>query len=232
MKHKIFYKILLSFLISYYGFGQILIKGKVTEIDSLTPLAHAYVINLKTKVGNLTTSFGEFQIAASEQDTLCFSMIGYKKIKIKASLFMQHSEKNVIALESNAYTFKPIIVNEFKIKPHERAYMERVIQNSRYTTLSVFESPITAIYNNFSKKGKEQKKLAKIFERIFIEEHIKLKFNETILRKLTDDEKIDFESFRKYCYNVSDAFILENEGYTLYAAIMNCYKQWKKEGRR
>jgi hypothetical protein len=83
----------------------------------------------------------------------------------------------------------------------------------------------------FSKKGKEQQKLAKIFEDIFIQEEIGKKFNGETLRKLTGDENIDFEKFRKYCYYLSNDFIINNEGYDLYYRVMDCYYRWKEEGK-
>ncbi len=109
--------------------------------------------------------------------------------------------------------------------------MKRVISNSKLKTINAVESPISALYMEFSKKGKEQKKLAKIFEEIFIQEEVGKKFNGETLRKLTGDETIDFEKFRKYCYYLSNDFIINTEGYDLYYRVMDCYYRWKEEGK-
>ena len=57
------------------------------------------------------------------------------------------------------------------------------------------------------------------------------KFNGETLRKLTGDETIDFEKFRKYCYYLSNDFIINTEGYDLYYRVMDCYYRWKEEGK-
>lgn len=66
---------------------------------------------------------------------------------------------------------------------------------------------------------------------MLIDELVEQKFNAEILRKLTGDETIDYQKFKKYCYNINDNFIITNDGYDLYAPIMDCYRRWKKEGR-
>ena len=83
----------------------------------------------------------------------------------------------------------------------------------------------------FSQKGIEQRKLARIFEDIFIKEEVAKKFNPDILRKLTGDDQVDFEKFRKYCYYLSNDFILSHDGYDLYYRVMDCYYRWKEEKR-
>ncbi len=50
--------------------------------------------------------------------------------------------------------------------------MKRIIQGSKTNVVNAMQSPITALYMQFSQKGKEQRKLAKIFEDIFIQEAV------------------------------------------------------------
>jgi hypothetical protein len=125
-----------------------------------------------------------------------------------------------------------VVISEFKLKPYEKDYMKRIIQGSKTNVVNAMQSPITALYMQFSQKGKEQRKLAKIFEDIFIQEAVAKKFNAETLRKLTGDDHIDFERFRKYCYYLSNDFIIDHDGYDLYYRIMDCYYRWKEEGRK
>ena len=97
--------------------------------------------------------------------------------------------------------------------------------------INAMESPISALYMQFSKKGKEQRKLAAIFEEIFIKEAVEKKFNAEVLRKLTGDDTIDFDRFKKYCFYLSNEFIMSHEGYELYYRVMDCYYRWKEENR-
>ena len=222
----------LLILISSYGFGQNLIKGIVTEPDSVTPMPFVYVINAESGQGQMSDGNGKFAIFANEKDSIIFSFIGYVRLKIAAAKLYKgiYKETKVVMVET-AYKLNQVIVSDFKLKPYEKDYMKRVIQGSKTTAINAMQSPISALYMQFSQKGKEQRKLAKIFENIFIQEAVAKKFNAEILRKLTGDETIDFERFRKYCYYLSNDFIINHDGYELYYRVMDCYYRWKEEKR-
>jgi hypothetical protein len=163
---------------------------------------------------------GKFSIIANDRDSIIFSFVGYIRLKIPASkLYKGFKETKVVMIET-AYKLNQVVVSDFKLKPYEKDYMKRVIQGSKQNVVNAMESPISALYMQFSQKGKEQRKLAAIFENIFIEEAVAKKFNAEVLRKLTGDETIDFEKFRKYCYYLSNDYIINHDGYDLY------YRGW------
>lgn len=214
------------------SYSQTLIKGIVTEPDSVTPMPFVYVINATTGQGQMSDGNGHFSVTAGDKDSIIFSFVGYVRLRIPATRLMTaiYKECKVVMVETQ-YKLNQVVVSDFKIKPYERDYMKRVIDHSKTTAVNAMQSPITALYMQFSQKGREQRKLARIFEEIFIREEVAKKFNAETLRKLTGDETIDFEKFRKYCYYLSDDFIITHDGYDLYARVMDCYKRWKDEGR-
>ena len=191
-----------------------------------------YVINSATGQGQMSDGNGKFTVVANDKDSIIFSFVGYVRLKIAANKLYTavYKESKVVMIET-AYKLNQVVVSDFKLKPYEKDYMKRVIQGSKTTVVNAMQSPITALYMQFSQKGREQRKLAKIFEAIFIQEEVAKKFNAETLRKLTGNDNIDFEKFRKYCYYLSDDFILSHDGYDLYARVMDCYKRWKDEGR-
>lgn len=211
---------------------QITLKGTIYSSDSISVMPFAYVINTRTGQGQLSDVNGQFSIAANLTDTVLFSFIGYQRLKMPVkTLYIEINKLCKVIMKETTYKINQVVVSEFKLKPYERDYMKRVISNSKLKTINAVESPISALYMEFSKKGKEQKKLAKIFEEIFIQEEVGKKFNGETLRKLTGDETIDFEKFRKYCYYLSNDFIINTEGYDLYYRVMDCYYRWKEEGK-
>lgn len=229
--------ILIFLFINLFGIAQrnFLIQGLILEEDSISPIPFAYIINTKTGNGALSNYDGKFSIVASDNDTLSFSYLGYLKrtISVKKIINKNDSTKaflNVYLLK-NIFLLNSYDVNAFKIKSYERDYMNRVINRPRVSGVNSFESPITALYDAFSHKGKANRKLAALYEQMLIDELVEKKFNREILRRLTGDETIDFEKFRKFCYNITDQFIIMNDGYDLYAPIMERYEKWKKEGR-
>ncbi len=220
-------------MLNFQGFSQYLIKGIVTEPDSVTPMPFVYVINAQTGQGQMSDGSGKFNIIANEKDSIIFSFVGFLRIKIAANKLHKGSYKECkVIMQETAYKLNQVVISEFKLKPYEKDYMKRIIQGSKTNVVNAMQSPITALYMQFSQKGKEQRKLAKIFEDIFIQEAVAKKFNAETLRKLTGDDQIDFDRFRKYCYYLSNDFIIDHDGYDLYYRIMDCYYRWKEEGRK
>lgn len=231
LKSKLYIWFILSVFICISSKAQITIKGVITEPDSVTPMPFVYVINTVSGQGQMSDANGRFSIIANEKDSIIFSFVGYVRLKIPAHKLYQGFKECKVVMTETAYKLNQVVVSDFKLKPYEKDYMKRVISGSKTTVINSMESPISALYMQFSKKGKEQRKLAKIFEDIFIQEEVAKKFNAETLRKLTGDENIDFEKFRKYCYYLSDDFIINHDGYDLYYRVMDCYYRWKSEKR-
>ncbi len=211
---------------------EVTVRGSIVGSDSSTAIPFVYVIDTNTGHGEMSDGNGKFVINANICDSIIFSFIGYKRLKVPVKkLFNGEGSQCKIIMNETTYNLNQVVVSDFKLKPYENEYMKRVISGSKISTINAIQSPITALYMQFSQKGKEQRKLAKIFEDIFIQEEVGKKFNGETLRKLTGDENIDFEKFRKYCYYLSNDFIINNEGYDLYYRVMDCYYRWKEEGK-
>ncbi len=180
----------------------------------------------------MSDNSGLFYLRANPSDTLMFSFVGYIKLSIPVNKLKTNKDGEVkVVMRKAIYTLDVVNVSTFKLKTYERDYMKKVINESKIRPINAMQSPITALYMQFSKEGKELRKLSKIFEDIFEEEQVQKKINPEILRKLTGDETIDFEAFRKYCYSMSNYYILTHDGYDLYYKVMECYYRWKDEGR-
>ncbi len=214
------------------AFSQQLIKGFVVEGDSSTSMPFVYIINKTTGNGTMSDNSGAFYLKTNPSDTIIVSFGGYVKLKIPVARLKPNANGEVkVVMRKLIYNLNPVTVSAFKIKPYEREKMKKVIEDSKIRPINAMESPITALYMQFSKEGKEKRKLASIFEQILIDEEVNKKLNPEILRKLTGDDYVDFEKFRKYCFSLTDYYILSHEGYDLYYKVMECYYRWKDEGR-
>ncbi len=212
--------------------GQQLIKGFIVEDDSLSAMPFVYIINKTTGNGTMSDNSGAFYLKTNPIDTLIVSFVGYVKLKIPVSRLKPNENGDVkVVMRKIIYNLNAVTVTAFKIKPYERDKMQKTIRESRIRPINAMESPITAMYMQFSKEGREKRKLAAIFEQIFIDEQVQQKLNPEILRNLTGDDNIDFPKFRKYCFYLTDDYILTHEGYDLYYKVMECYYRWKDEGR-
>lgn len=193
------------------------------------------LVNARNGNGTISDYNGHFTVIATNADTLIFSYVGFARKKIPVAHIRNLSDSTKrplkIVMKRILVSLAPATVIASKIRPNEIDYMKRYIrQHATLKNINAIESPITALYQQFSRRGREQRKLQEIFERILVEEEVAKKLNPEILRQLTEDEFIDYERFRKYCWYVSDQYILTHEGYDLYAPIMDCYKRWKADG--
>jgi len=197
-------------------------------------MPYVYLINRRTGNGTITDFNGKFSIIAQNNDTLTFQYLGYARRKYPVSLIknlndsMKQSVR--IVMHQTLVTMQGVTVMANKIKPNEIDYMKRYIkQNARLKGVDAFSSPITALYEQFSHKGKANRKLQQLFQDILIKEEVSKKFNPEILRQLTEDETVSFDDFRRYAWRISDEFIMSHNGYDLYAPIMWYYRQYKAD---
>ena len=132
-----------------------------------------YVINSETGQGQMSDGNGKFTIVANEKDSIIFSFVGYVRLKLPANKLYKSAYKECrIIMQEMTYKLNQITVSDFKLKPYEKDYMKRVIESSKTKVVNAMESPISALYMQFSQKGREQRKLARIFEDIFIQEEV------------------------------------------------------------
>lgn len=225
-------------LLSLASFAQrkYTISGTVFDSDSSEAMPYVYLINQTNGNGTVTDYNGRFSIIAKNTDTIVFSYLGYARKKYPVSLIKNLTDSTKqplkVVMRRMMVELAPVTAFTYKIKQNEIDYMKRYVkEHAMPKNLNAIQSPITALYDRFSHKGKANEKLRQIFEQILVKEEVEKKFNPEILRQLTEDEFIDYEKFRRYCWYVSDQYILSHEGYELYEPIMDCYKRWKADGK-
>jgi hypothetical protein len=212
--------------------AQQLLKGRVFSSDS-SAMPFVYLINKSNGNGTMSDSEGRFSMLSSAADTLICAYIGFLKLQLPVSKVARDVNGEArIVMTPLPFNLSQVNVTAFRIKPYEREYMQDIIDRSRMKKMDMAYSPITALYMRYSKEGRQINKLAKIFEQLLIDEQVGKKFNREILLRLTGDDKIDFDAFRKYCYYLDDQFIIHSEGVELYSRIMDCYKRYKAELNR
>ena len=74
------------------------VKGKVQSETSEAILQNVHVLNLTKVKGTITNNEGEFEINAKLNDTLYFSYIGYKPLKVVVTNDLIRFEDNTIEL--------------------------------------------------------------------------------------------------------------------------------------
>ncbi len=211
-----------------FSYSQGIVRGKILDEDTTQVLPFVYVINKNTNFGTVSDDKGFFSVKANEEDTLIFSYTGY----VKQYIPVQYMKKvnYTMRMKKSVYSLKPITISVLRYENYEKDYMKRVIDKTQMPLINALSSPITALYMQFSKKGREMQRLSRIFEDILIKEQVERKVNSQILYQLTGDANVDIEALRKYCgFYLSDYYILNHDGYDLYSRVLECYYRYKYE---
>ena len=227
------------------------VTGKVESESSKTSLQNVHVLNLSKVVGTITDEQGIFEINASVNDTLYFSYIGYKPLKIIVT-------NDLIKYEDNDLTFNltelALALEEVVITPYRlTGYLEIDVKNApinsspRYRiiglpnlgyeggrrTRSGISKVLGAIFNPadflnslFKRNPKKMAKLRLIREDEEIKSLLSTKFDREVLVQLLGIPKIDINEILRNC-SFSDTFIKEANDLQIMEAINECYDEYK-----
>jgi len=205
------------------------IKGQAYDKESKLPLSQLMVINKQTNIGTFADADGYFSINAKLTDTIILSALGFKikNICLKDSTF-QKKINITVPLEKLYFTLKEISVfasrslNEIEIDINKIGIKKSFSVNGIYA----IESPITYLYERFSKFAKSKQKVAEWENEDFKRDILKDLFRLYIKHEIIDLSEDEFEAFIKYL-NLSDEYIQNATQLELTMAIKGKYENFK-----
>ena len=176
----------------------IVIKGKVIDSESRSPLVFATVAIKESNVAIVTNIDGEFTLKVSDvsnSKTLEVSYVGYKNKTILLSELKDNGSKNVIALES-----APIPIKEIVVKPLDPvSIVQKAISNISKNYESV-PNLMTAFYRETIRKNRTYVSIGEAVVEVFKAPYANdMRFDATRIykgRKNTDVEKMDTVLFK------------------------------------
>ena len=141
---------------------RVLFEGKV--VDTLRPQSfyNLMVINKRTGQGVFGQPNGHFSVFVYPGDTIAISIKNYPVIQEVIHSDLNCQFKKIYPIERSVREIKEIIVKPLKsldqIKEEREAL---VMRETRYVTgIEVLQSPITALYQAFSKKEQNRRWIA------------------------------------------------------------------------
>lgn len=222
---------ILFFLASLNLFSQapaqeipITITGKVYQSDSLNLVPFAYVLNKNSSTGVVANMEAVYSVTGKTVDTIIFSYLGYHTQYIVLKPYKDSVKNNKLTLNvylsQKQYELPTVQFIQNDFTENEKQYYGRIYNRPRAT----IESPISLLYERFSKRGKSLQKLDSLYEALLKEEFIKNRLNDAVLQRLTGNPRITVLEYRRKCY-IPDYFILTARDYELYSTINKCYKE-------
>jgi len=244
MLQKLLILVVLALCLGYSNiFGQSnIIVGKIIDSSTEQVISNAHIINISNGNGAISNEKGLFKIKAFIFDTLYVSSLSYNKhyffINIDADTIEIRLDKKIYEIpEVDVYKFKNY--NDFKFAvltlPKESLMVDEIPWFKEYLAVSKSEfvnvvsfSPITMLYNRYSKTGQDVRMYARRLETDRFQASINSRYNHEIVSKLTgitNEEEI--LKFIEFCA-LPSAFILNVSDYDLYLAIINCFSEYSK----
>ncbi len=158
----------LLFLITTANAQQsITINGKAMDKNSPSLLLEQVMaINLRTQQGVFAGADNSFTVTAEKNDTIVITALGYQSVKICfRDSAMMSSYKIIIGLKKlvstlNDFTvFAPRDLNRIEDDIKKLGYNKK---DYRLTGVAAWQSPLTALYEEFSRKEQSRRKVAEM----------------------------------------------------------------------
>lgn len=229
--------------------GTTLLKGKVKNDSTDEFMSSVHVLNLSSVEGVITNTNGEFEIAVQAQDTLYFSYLGFKPLKVPVSNDMIKFGAPIFRLTQLSFALEEVILRPYQLTGYLDIDVRKVPLNpaGRYNIPGLPQSgyeagnrnrssiskairslfnPADFLYNLFGKNPKQMRKLKKMREDDQIKSLLSTKFDREVLVQLLGIERINLDEILRNC-NYSNTFIQQANDLQILEAISGCYEEYK-----
>ncbi len=225
------------------------IKGTVISTTSTQPMEGVNIVNLNLVKGTSTNENGAFEIRAKVNDTLHFSYLGYKSIKVKVTNDWLKFGDVKIEMTELALALEEVVVKQLRLTGYLEVDISQVPikTNYRYSisglstagyeagnnsqrglskVLGSIFNPADFLYNIFGKKPTELKKLRQMKQDEEIRNLLASRFDREMLMVLLQVDRIDLDEIVSQC-NYSKDFIETANDLQILDAISECYEEYK-----
>ncbi len=229
------------------------VSGKVLNAANDQKLENVNIVNLSQVIGTITNGEGDFTIKAQVNDTLYFSYIGYKPIRVRVTNDWIKFGDVKIKMTELGIALEEVIVADIQLTGYLEIDAKRipVYNNYRYSisglnsgyeggsrqpgavnkVLGAIFNPADFLYNIFSKRSKELRKLRKMKKDDQIRNLLENKFDRETLMALLQVERLDIDEILRNC-NYSVDFIKFANDLQILDAISECYEEYKVLDRK
>ncbi|MCB0382992.1 MAG: carboxypeptidase-like regulatory domain-containing protein [Psychroserpens sp.] len=225
------------------------VMGTVIDVSTDLPIDRVNIVNLNQVIGTSTNDQGEFEIKANVNDTLHFSYLGYKSIKVRVTNDWLKFGNTKIGMTELALALEEVVVNQLKLTGYLAVDIKQVPIKSNYRysisglsnkgyeagdrrpnavnkVLGAIFNPADFLHNMFGKKPNELRKLKKMKQDDEIRNNLASRFDREMLLVLLQVDKYDLDEIINQC-NYSKDFIETANDLQVLDAISECYEEYK-----
>ncbi|WP_034059756.1 carboxypeptidase-like regulatory domain-containing protein [Lacinutrix jangbogonensis] len=224
------------------------VEGIIIDSQTNAPIESVNIVNLNQVIGTTTNIDGAFNLKAKVNDTLHLTYIGYKSIKVRVTNDWLKFGSSKITLTELALALEEVVVNDLQLTGYLELDIKQVQLNTNYRysisglnsgyeagnrstskiskVLGSIFNPLDFLYNTFSRKGSELKKLKQMKKDDEIRNLLASRFDRETLMVLLQISKVDLDEIVSQC-NYSKDFINRANDLQMLDAISQCYEEYK-----
>jgi len=221
-------------------------RGTIVDSGTKQPMSGANIINLNQLKGDSSDENGMFNIPAKVNDSIIITFLGFKTVN------MLITEKNIYRHQTIYLLKAPLALDEVIISSNQltgrlpidiylipiqepiniHPSITALFGSRKETRLSKLNdilkqlmNPVDLIYNIFSTRAKDMRRLKQIQKEEKVREILANKFDREILSRLLKVDKKDVYLILEMC-DYSEKFIKHANDLQILEAILNCYSKY------
>lgn len=222
------------------------VNGVVVNAENDFPMGNVHVLNLNKIIGTITNNEGKFEIDASVNDTLYFSFIGFKSIKVRVTNDILKFDGTTVGLTELAYALEEVVIRPYQLTGYLEIDAKNIPVNDSYRysisglatgyeagnpkkvskILGAIFNPTANLNKIFGKRPQQLRKMGKMKEDDEIRNLLAKKFDRETLVALIQVDRIDIDEILLNC-NYSKEFIRSANDLQILDAISGCYEEYK-----
>lgn len=225
-----------------------IINGKVLNAANDKPLQNVHIVNLNKVLGTVTDEKGDFELSAKVNDTLYFSYLGFKSIRVRVTNDWLKYGKIRIKMTELSIALEEVVIRPIQLTGYVEVDAKTIpiYDNYRYRiagvgtgyeggntkpgavskVLSAIFNPADFLYNVFGKRPKQMRKLRQMKEDDEIRNLLQSKFDRETLMVVLQLERVDIDEILNNC-SYSKDFIRTANDLQILDAISECYEEYK-----
>jgi hypothetical protein len=226
----------------------VIINGVVINDADDSELENVNIVNLNKVIGTTTNAEGAFKLWASVNDTLYFSYLGFRSIRVRVTNDWLKYDYIKVKMTELGIALEEVVVKPVQLTGYVEvdAKIIPIYDNYRYRiagfgggyeggqkqpgavskVLSALFNPADFLYNVFGKRPKQMRKLKQMKQDDQIRNLLQSKFDRETLMAVLQLERADIDEILNNC-SYSEEFIKTATDLQILDAISECYEEYR-----
>ncbi|MCP9200137.1 carboxypeptidase-like regulatory domain-containing protein [Gramella sp. GC03-9] len=228
--------------------AQDVVTGTVMNAANDNPIENVHIVNLNQVKGAVTNEDGEFELQATVNDTLYFSYLGFRSIRVRVTNDWLKYGNVKVKMTELGFALEEVTVNTVNLTGYLEIDAKNIpiYENYRYSisglntgyeggdtspnavtkAIRSLSNPADLVYNIFGNRPRQMKKLRQMKQDENIRNLLRNKFDRETLMALLQVNKAEINEILNNC-NYSEDFMKSANDLQILDAISSCYEEYK-----